>query len=608
MARIQASLLGETRWFVPTLFLVNVVLFLLRKPFPVLFQPGRVEDVDIMISDAVHHGWQSIFFVYNFYFHFVPRLVTLFSLQVLGIGNVNLGMNLGAIVIASLCAAFFATRQFRFIIKSDILRALCSIFIVVLPGIADIYSNISSIQWFLNVFLMLFVSLLLFRYDEYQSKSGKQKALYALCCAISFLSSAFSVIFLPVLFYVIIRAVKNRKGPATVSSYVIPTVLLLVQTLVLYANFRQTKSAIPHVGYDIVAYSANAFTISLSKIFYYNTADLYQHAGMLMYLLPAVLFASVFTLFRKGGVRFEIYLLACVYATLFFSALVNRGGYVDWGCLCGIAQERYFSFAVMFLFILIVRQFDKLGTKPSKVFLLALSVIILANVSSGFVIQASADQNWQYVAKLYDPHGKSICYVGETPHGWAISVPCLGPVNNGTFSGIEPSQGPSVTFTPPILGTSTQVGSESAATVSGFQAKFTAQVVPKPDSGEIQFRIDGNVVETLPVFDGKASYSTYSLPLGTHEVSASYLGAANFEPSDSRPIQFSVLPVSGLRGANLAGANLTGINLSGADLEGANLTDSNLYGANLSSADLRGASTLGANFAGADKVNCSGCP
>lgn len=238
----------------PIIFLSSIALFVLRKPIFILIQPGRVEDVDVLLREAIQYSWGSIFVVYNYYLHFVPRLVTIFSLYLFGISNVNLAMNVAAIIIATLCALFFSTKQFRFIIKNDFLRAVCSLFIVAAPGINEIYSNISSIQWFLNIFTMLFVLLLLFRYEEYKKQSKKKKCLYAFFCSASFLSSAFSIVFLPALIYVIIREIrKNERELITLASCVIPTVLLLFQTSLLYINYsQQFKSSALQVTTGII--------------------------------------------------------------------------------------------------------------------------------------------------------------------------------------------------------------------------------------------------------------------------------------------------------------------------------------------------------------------
>ncbi len=540
----------NTRWFLPSLFLSSVTLLFLRKPIYALIQPGRVEDVDTLLQQAIQYSWGSFFIVYNYYFHFIPRLVTIVSLSLLGIANAPLGMNLAAIVIATLCAVFFATKQFRFIIRNDLLRAICSLFILVVPGVGDIYSNISSIQWFLNIFLMLFVALLLFNYDEYEKKSRKKKYLYTFFCSVSFLSSAFSAIFLPVLIYVIIREFRrNKKKIFTISSYAISTTLLLVQTLTLYLTYsQQFKSPITDVTNDVITSLINGFTIVTTRIFYHDTSSVFQHLGEWMYLIPVIIVAFVISNSIKTGVKFEIYTLVLAIETLYWTSIFRRS-VLDWGCLCGGMgnETRFFFFTAVFLFILIIRQLGKIKAFFFKFIFLSIIMIMILNTMSGFFIQSYADENWKYVTKLYDPAGAYKCYVGEVPHGWALVIPCSKPVsNNLTVAGsaLPAESGPSITFTPPVQPTITSIISSSSSVKSGQSITFTATVSPTPDYGEVQFYIDDTATgKPVTISGGQAIFST-SLSVGSHQIYASYSGAPDFNASISGRMTVTVSSVS----------------------------------------------------------------
>ncbi|HJW20779.1 MAG TPA: pentapeptide repeat-containing protein [Candidatus Nitrosotalea sp.] len=635
----------ESRWFLPILFVSGVILFVLRKPIFILVQPGRVEDVDVLVREAIQYSWGSIFVVYNYYLHVIPRLVTIFSLYLFGIANVNLAMNVAAIIIATLCALFFVTKQFRFIIKNDWLRAVCSLFIIAAPGMNEIYSNISSIQWFLNIFTMLFVLLLIFRYEEYKKQSKKIKYLYAFFCSVSFLSSAFSIVFLPALIYVIIRELRgNKKDVITISSYTIPTILLLLQASLLYINYsQQFKSPEIQVG-NITQSTIQIFSTSIGKVFYYN---IIQYSGELAYIIPIIVIAFILLNSIKNGLRFEIFVLYCITATLFLSIIV-RGG----------MAERFTSFAIVFLFILIIRQFDKKKSIFFRLAFFAVMIIVISNIVPGFVISSSsaADENWKYVTKLYDSSGKYQCYVGEAPHGWALYVPCSNPVSdNVTQSSFSSTTyGPSITFTPPVVPTITKIASSYLVGISGMVTTFTATISPMPDMGSVQFYVDDTAVGyPVTILGGQSSFSTSLLQAGLHHIYASYLGAPNFYASKSDQSTITILSIQDLKGANLSGINMQGINMSGINMQEVNLTDANLqdvnfsksnlhdadlsgtllsganlreadlsganlrgvilsgvnlFGANLSDANLRDADIRGANFTGSITNGCNGCP
>lgn len=539
LSRISSSVYANanTKWFLPLLYFLGIVLLLSRKPLEVLVLPARWEDVSALLGSAMQYSWGSIFVTHWYYFHLIPGLVTLFSLRILGIANALFGMNLAAMAIVTLCAVFFATKQFRFIIKNDWLRAFCGLFVILVPGITEqIYSNISSIQWFLNIFIMLFVTLLLFKYDEFEKKSRTKKYLYSFFLSVSFLSSAFSVIFLPVLIYIVIREFKRKKNEIVMKFYyIIPTILLFVQALTISISYLQEhKTSAPFTN-NIFVSTVNSFTISATKIFYHDTPNMFQHVGWWMYLVPIAMVAFVLLNSIKNGIKFEIYTLISIIATLFFSSIL-KNSLIDWNCLCGQAQERYFFLAMVFLFILVIRQFDKRQSLPFKLVFSVITLILVLNMVSGFFIPVQADENWKYVTKFYDPSGKYNCYIGELPY-WSITVPCLKPISNNVTAMTSNSQygittGTSLTFTPPMQSTTISVTSSSSSVMYGLPVSFTATVVPTPNEGAVQFYVDGKSTNRqITIFDGQAIFSTSSLSVGTHKISASYSGDPNFSPS-----------------------------------------------------------------------------
>lgn len=592
----------KSRWHFLLLSTFGVALLFFRKPIEVLFLPARWEDVTMLLVPAMQQSWKSIFFIHYYYFQLVPTIVTIFSLRLLGVKDAMVGMNVAAIVIAALCASFFATRQFRFIIKNDLSRALCSVFILLVPGITEeIYSTISSIYVFLNIFTMLFVTLLLFRYEEFEKKSSVIKCLYAFFCSVSFLTSAFSVILLPVLAYVMIRQLpRNGSDKITKCSYVIPTVLLVVQAITICISYlQQSKSPLPS-AFDVIMLTVNGMTISASKMFYHNTPFLFQNIGGWMYLIPISLVAFILLNSIKRGMKFEIYILLCIVATLFFSSAI-KSSVIDWNCLCGQTQERYLFFAIIFFVILAVRQLDRIKSLPFRLAFLAIMTVVAVNIGSGFFIPVHADENWKYVTQSYDPLGKLRCFVGER-QGWSVTIPCSQPIpTNITASGS------SLILTPPIESTVITVISTSVYTIFGAPETFIASITPIPDGGTVSFEVDGITVGSpIGIFGGQAEYGM-SLPVGKHNISATYLGSPNFYASASGPITITVLPTSNLKMANLSGANLEKLNLSYADMEYANLTNADLEGANLTGANLGHAITAGTNLQGTIIRGCIGC-
>jgi uncharacterized protein YjbI with pentapeptide repeats len=122
-----------------------------------------------------------------------------------------------------------------------------------------------------------------------------------------------------------------------------------------------------------------------------------------------------------------------------------------------------------------------------------------------------------------------------------------------------------------------------------------------------------------------ATFSTSSLALGPHILTAVYGGSINLGGSTSASLTQNVdtnlssfpklangaynlsnLNLAGgyfanlnLAGADVSNANVSGANFSGANLSGANLTDSNFSNTNLSGANLNGANLTQTNLKGA---------
>jgi hypothetical protein len=161
-----------------------------------------------------------------------------------------------------------------------------------------------------------------------------------------------------------------------------------------------------------------------------------------------------------------------------------------------------------------------------------------------------------------------------------------------TLAPVAPvTQGKSVTFTAVVAATAPGAGTPG---------------------GTVTFKDGSTTLGTgqLGVVGGKdqATFSTSSLGVGPHTITASYGGDGNFTASTgAAATQYINTNLSGypklpsgaynLSNANLAGAYLVGLSLVGASLTGANLTGAVVTGADLTGANLSGSNYMGStNF------------
>lgn len=89
--------------------------------------------------------------------------------------------------------------------------------------------------------------------------------------------------------------------------------------------------------------------------------------------------------------------------------------------------------------------------------------------------------------------------------------------------------------------TSVTVSSDVEPSVLGDPVTFTATVSTTLATGSVVFEVDGVAQPAQPVVDGAATFTTTSLPIGSHQVVAVYGGDTHFASSTSDPLTQTVL-------------------------------------------------------------------
>ncbi len=120
--------------------------------------------------------------------------------------------------------------------------------------------------------------------------------------------------------------------------------------------------------------------------------------------------------------------------------------------------------------------------------------------------------------------------------------------NTAVFSGLAQAGQASATFASVKAGTTTTLSSSPNPSALGQAATFTATVrAVAPGAGTptgvVTFTVDG-VDFPVALVNGVATYSTGSLSVGEHGVSATYGGDGNFLPSESQPVTQSVVALT----------------------------------------------------------------
>jgi hypothetical protein len=88
--------------------------------------------------------------------------------------------------------------------------------------------------------------------------------------------------------------------------------------------------------------------------------------------------------------------------------------------------------------------------------------------------------------------------------------------------------------------TTTALTASANPALVGQSLTLTAQVSPISATGSVQFFDNGKLLATATVTSTGASFTTSSLPLGAHTITAVYSGDANFQGSTSGPLALNV--------------------------------------------------------------------
>jgi Bacterial Ig-like domain (group 3)/Chitobiase/beta-hexosaminidase C-terminal domain len=75
-----------------------------------------------------------------------------------------------------------------------------------------------------------------------------------------------------------------------------------------------------------------------------------------------------------------------------------------------------------------------------------------------------------------------------------------------------------------------------------FTATVAAADASSLPTGKVTFSVDGDAVPAVPLNDGEATWTTYSLSEGSHIIEAAYGGSSTFSSSTSNSVKEAIVP------------------------------------------------------------------
>lgn len=148
--RIPGSRLFVTTW-------VLCLLLLAWRGYGRLTHPELFAEGGRFVVIALTHGWTSLGFVYDGFYHTVPRLVALLATSLVPVAHIPAFTTTASFLIAAAICAFIARPVFRWIIPSDAVRVAAALLLCLVPALREILGHLAAVHYLLVVLLALLI-------------------------------------------------------------------------------------------------------------------------------------------------------------------------------------------------------------------------------------------------------------------------------------------------------------------------------------------------------------------------------------------------------------------------------------------------------------------
>ncbi len=401
---------------------LGILLFLRRSDALLNSQPWA-EDGVIFIQQAIEYSFSSLFISYAGYFHTIPRLVTLFSLQ-FGLQNTPFIMNFLSLLIATFSISYFFNKKFRFIIKNDYLRFASTFFILLMP-IQEIFLNITNIQWFLAIYLTLWTSDFIFNYGSvFQSKLNIRTILQMVFTVLAFLTTPLAFLLVPFLILTVIRRSKCSQFFTFdfFILYLVPIISVLLYIIICISVDASRSAEIPSLINIVRIFSAQV----VAKLFYSNSHEIVSQFGYApSYLISTfVVLFLILAAFKKRTTAVDIWLWSLIILDILLISISSPDFNRMFSSYNIMGGERYLFYPMTWLLILFIRHFNTFDRNKIKYLIYLCLALFLINATFNYELHSFEDLSFKSYANDFDLNGQSTCTIPINPLGWFMIVPC----------------------------------------------------------------------------------------------------------------------------------------------------------------------------------------
>lgn len=379
------------------------------------------EDGIIFIQEHLSFGLFAIFQDYAGYLHLLPRIITLFSIELsellgLGIQITPFIMNSLSVLTAVTCVTYLLSSDFNWL-SSYRKRVATVLSIILIPTIFEVYGNVTNLQWWLGIF-QFFVTLYVWKYKEFPS------LLITLFFVLSGLSSP--AIIVPTLMISLIFLLnfyrEHRISKRNVIFGATTLFTAIVQVCLALLNRQLTNEYPPDAHKFLVFFPRTFFVGIFDRLVFWDFQGIVQFLLIPTSMLVGIIFFLLLS--HLNTLRFSFYFFSLSYififmAITFYGSTFLFSWYVD---PFNDGAQRYFHVPVSILLVLFFTASIK--TSISQIVYCVLSFIILINILINFRHAPYIDYNWRTAVKDYNPNANNLCNVPINPAGWNMTIPC----------------------------------------------------------------------------------------------------------------------------------------------------------------------------------------
>jgi hypothetical protein len=335
-------------------------------------------------------------------------------------------MNLCALLLSAFSVWYLSLKRFRVIVKSDPTRYLLSFLIAAIP-VHEIFLTITNVQWFLSLFLSLWVIDQWINYRSISKRPSVAVVLEAMFAAFAFLTAILGILLLPILASVILRRIRQGTMLSAHASWIlVPFGSALLDLSAFFTLFlsHPTTGIIypPEVWYSVAKLSVLHVVLTLltplSIAIILVTASGWISLGLSAVLVLSTVLLIYIVLKDKDWLGFV--LLVLIGLDLILTAIFRP----NWMFDSIESNGRFLFYPMCLLVLLLVRIGESHGVRRDKFLIGVILVVLTFNAALHYQIPPYADLKWGSFSNEYSANGTGFVVIPINPVCSMPSLPC----------------------------------------------------------------------------------------------------------------------------------------------------------------------------------------